>query len=307
MCYSAQVHAEYSKFRRETGAGMDLDSYLRIYWWQEEHDHRRPKVLRAAERDILANGPRELADEIRHWDAWEIDQLTQRIFDQRQRVAEGERALARKQTKKALEDVRIGTKNYKAARRRLETLKGKVSELDSRIFPGVYCPVLVSEGGRLVVKLMRYQCRPAGKPASYDRRYPGTYNARRDNLEGYWEGLFGRNHAVMVADRFYEHVEVDGENRVLEFSPRTGEPMFVACLWSNWTDPRGKDPDLLSFAAITDEPEPEVAAAGHDRTIINIRPEHVDAWLNPDPNNLEVLYRIFDDRQHPYYEHRIAA
>ncbi len=56
--------------------------------------------------------------------------------------------------------------------------------------------------------------------------------------------------------------------------------MLVACLWSHWTDPPGKEPDLLSSAAITDDPEPEVAAAGHDRTIINIKPEHVDAWLN---------------------------
>jgi len=48
-----------------------------------------------------------------------------------------------------------------------------------------------------------------------------------------------------------------------------------------------------------------VAAAGHDRTVINIRPEHVEAWLNPDPNNLAALYAIFDDKRHPYYEHQL--
>jgi|GEM_PF-1639465 len=50
-----------------------------------------------------------------------------------------------------------------------------------------------------------------------------------------------------------------------------------------------------------------VAAAGHDRTIINIKPEHIDAWLNPRPGELATLYAIFDDKQHPFYEHRIAA
>lgn len=40
---------------------------------------------------------------------------------------------------------------------------------------------------------------------------------------------------------------------------------------------------------------------------INIKPEHIDAWLNPDPVNLQGLYAIFDDRQHPYYEHRETA
>ena len=69
-------------------------------------------------------------------------------------------------------------------------------------------------------------------------------------------------------------------------------------------DPAGKEPDLLSFAAITDDPEPEVAAAGHDRTIINIKPEHVDAWLNPERTNLAAQYAILDDRARPYYEHR---
>ena len=307
MCYSAQVQAEYSKFRRETGADMDLDSYIRIFWWQEGKDPRREKVPRAAERDILEHGPAELAEMIRRWDAWETDKLTQEVFTQRRRVADAERALQAKETKKARDDVRIGTNKVAAAQRRLDVLKGKPSDQDRRVYPGVYCPVLVSEGGRRLVKLMRYQCRPAGKPALYDRKFPGTYNARRDNLEGFWGGLFGQNHGIMIADRFYEHVEVDGENKILEFVPRTGEPMLVACLWSRWTDPTGKEPELLSFAAVTDDPEPEVAAAGHDRTIINIKPEHLDAWLNPAPSNLEALYAIFDDKQRPYYEHRVAA
>ena len=112
----------------------------------------------------------------------------------------------------------------------------------------------------------------------------------------------------MMVETFYENVEGDdGTNRILQFTPRTREPMYVACLWSRWIDPKGIEPELMSFAAITDDPEPEVAAAGHDRTIINIKPEHIDAWLNPDPVNLQGLYAIFDDRQHPYYEHQLAA
>ena len=78
--------------------------------------------------------------------------------------------------------------------------------------------------------------------------------------------------------------------------------MYVPCLWSKWTDAAGKEPDLYSFAAITDEPESEVAAEGHDRTVINIKREHVDAWLKPDPNNLDAMFTIFDDKRHPYYE-----
>jgi putative SOS response-associated peptidase YedK len=49
-----------------------------------------------------------------------------------------------------------------------------------------------------------------------------------------------------------------------------------------------------------------VAAAGHDRTIINIKPEHVDAWLNP-RGDVAAMQAIFDDKRHPFYEHRLAA
>jgi putative SOS response-associated peptidase YedK len=64
---------------------------------------------------------------------------------------------------------------------------------------------------------------------------------------------------------------------------------------------------LLSFAAITDEPPSEVAAAGHDRCIIPIKLRHIDAWLAPEAGNLAAQYAILDDRERPYYEHRLAA
>ena len=95
------------------------------------------------------------------------------------------------------------------------------------------------------------------------------------------------------------------ENVVLEFKPRPTQDMLIACLWSRWTAPG--EPALLSFAAITDEPPPEVAASGHDRCIIPIRPEDIDVWLNPDPANLASQYSILDHRERPYYEHRMAA
>jgi putative SOS response-associated peptidase YedK len=81
--------------------------------------------------------------------------------------------------------------------------------------------------------------------------------------------------------------------------------MLVACLWSRWTAPG--EPDLLSFAAITDEPPQEVAAAGHDRCIVPIKPENVEAWLHPDASNRDALHAILDNKERPYYEHRLAA
>lgn len=118
--------------------------------------------------------------------------------------------------------------------------------------------------------------------------------------------MFGTSHGVMVANAFYENVSRPEGNVVLEFRPRPAQDMLVACLWSRWVSPDGQE-ELLSFAAITDEPPPEVAAAGHDRCIIPIKPPHLDAWLQPQASSLAALYAILDDRERPYYEHRLAA
>ena len=154
---------------------------------------------------------------------------------------------------------------------------------------------------------MRYQCRLPGRTETMEKQKPGTYNARRENLDKAWRKLFGFHPGLMVVTRFYENVERAGENVALEFSPQPSQDMLVACLWSYSKDSDG-GADLFSFAAIiTDEPPPEVVAAGHDRCIVPIKPEPVDAWLAPEPHNLAAQYAILDDRERPYYEHRRAA
>ena len=80
--------------------------------------------------------------------------------------------------------------------------------------------------------------------------------------------------------------------------------MIVACPWSHWQE---GDESLLSFAAVTDDPPAEIAAAGHDRCIIPIKAQNVDAWLSPQTADLRAQYAILDDRERPYYEHRLAA
>jgi hypothetical protein len=75
---------------------------------------------------------------------------------------------------------------------------------------------------------------------------------------------------------------------------------------------RQSDPeerDLLSFAAIAGSPTSpaEVAAAGYDRCIIPIRPENVEASLNPQPGDLASLYAVLDDRERLHCEYRLAA
>jgi hypothetical protein len=41
--------------------------------------------------------------------------------------------------------------------------------------------------------------------------------------------------------------------------------------------------------------------------IINLKPEHLDAWLLPAGRSLDDLQKILADRQMPNYEHEVMA
>ncbi|MDQ3524725.1 MAG: SOS response-associated peptidase [Chloroflexota bacterium] len=318
MCYSAQVWEDYRKYVRSFDAAISIREFVRLYVQRKEGAKVKiPKGMDAAFTDPKSTDEQQILSLIQEFDSAQATKLEQDLFKQKKRLADAERTLQTKPTKKAAEDQRIATTKIEWSLGKLADLRRtEVRGRDSRIFPGHYAPVMVMENGQRVIKPMRYQCRPKGKPPKNDILYPGTYNARRDSLKKYWKGLYGYSHGIVVVNAFYENVsrhamegrelapgEVE-ENVILEFKP-TPTDMLVACLWSHW---EGKDePDLLSFAAITDEPPAEVAAAGHDRCIIPIKPENIEAWLNPDPADLSALYAILDDRERPFYEHRMAA
>jgi hypothetical protein len=57
----------------------------------------------------------------------------------------------------------------------------------------------------------------------------------------------------------------------------------------------------------TDDPTPEVAATGHQRTIITIQEKYLSEWLSPNALGRERLEHILSDKELPYYVHQIAA
>ncbi|MEN1925097.1 hypothetical protein [Luteimonas qiangzhengi] len=85
----------------------------------------------------------------------------------RARLADAKRKFATKPTKTAEKDAEIAPRKMEQLKGQLATLKRKEDRpSDHRIFPGMYAPVMVWEESKRVIKPMRYQCRPAGKPAS---------------------------------------------------------------------------------------------------------------------------------------------
>ena len=318
MCYSAMIQSDYTKYVRQYGATMSLEDFVKNVWSAPDRakKRRRPKAMEDWFRTLADPKAQEIWHGILRQRAERETELQQELFKQKKRQADAERALQTKVTKKAQEDLRISTDKISKLKLDLDDLqRTEPKDRDARFYPGNYAPVIVMEGGRMVIKPMRYRCRLPGWTAEVERKYDTTYNARRDKMETSWQALFGHRHAVIVVSTFYENVErhkmehrelAEGEksdNVVLEFRPKPEQDMVIACLWNESPD---GDEALLSFAAITDEPAPEVAAAGHDRTIIQIKPENMDAWLTPEGRSVEELQAILDDRPETYYEHQVS-
>jgi putative SOS response-associated peptidase YedK len=296
------------KYIRETGAEMDIDQFREIFGARLiDSSIRIPRAIERWFDEPQTDAERYIKTLIDQYREAETAKLEREVFVQRKRLADAERTLAAKTTKAAAESKRIATDKVEKSLTRLERLKAtKPHPAEARIFPFHFAPIVMQDGGRRVVRLARYHLRKPGEPAFIDKRLPGLYNARRDSLSRYWREQFGATHAVMMAESFFENVEREGRNQVLHFVPRPADTMLVACLYANWQDPKGGQ-SLLTFAAITDEPPPEVAAAGHDRMIVNVKPKNLDVWLASAGHTHEELQEILADRQAPYYEHEVMA
>lgn len=323
MCYSAQILADFTKYRR-FGGELDLKAFVEMAGWTRQKGtwiKGVPKAMRNAfvESTVPEEQEAREASLVAYREA--AASLEQEIAEQSERLARAQIVLAGpKPTKKAETDRRVATNKIGAARARLAQVTDHAAgEGYARIWPGGVTPVLIRDpatGERLVVP-MRYRCRLPGWDDAKEREKPGTYNARMDSLATVWRKLWGYNHGVMVARRFFESVSLyrlqhrelaPGERDVpveIEFRPEPEQDMLLACLW-RYVEPEGDEPGFYSVAAITRLPPPEVAAAGHDRCVIPIKPEYLDAWLDPQPGRLADMMAILEDPIDAYYEHQVV-
>jgi hypothetical protein len=181
MCYSAEVYAAYDKYVVLFGARMSIKEFYELFYRRGHDPEAKIKVPKAMELAFAApktDEERAVTELIDDFNAREATRIEQELFALRKRLADAERALATKTTKAATDSKRIATDKISKAMTKLSDLQRTVLKpRDSRIFPGVYAPVMAMDAGELVVMPMRYQCRPTGKPAFYDTKYPGTYNA----------------------------------------------------------------------------------------------------------------------------------
>ncbi|QNK01501.1 SOS response-associated peptidase family protein [Dyella telluris] len=322
MCYSAEVWEDFRLYER-MGGTLDIHAFAKML------EARRFtgdlfKVVPKAMREPFEHPRNEGEEAVRQamLEAYRSATLVieEELAAQTERLVKAEAVLASpKPTKKAETDKRVATNKIAAARERLEEVQSQAkSDGYGRLWPGQFAPLLIRDpatGARMIVPA-RYRCRLPGWTKADELEKPGTYNARKDKLHSVWKKLFGYNHGVIVARRFYESVSlhrlqhrelVPGERDIaveVRFEPEPKQEMLLACLWRH-VEPAEGEEGFYSFAVITRDPPPEVQDAGHDRCIIALKPEHVDAWLAPDPGHLSAMFAILDDPIDAFYEHAV--
>lgn len=190
MCYSAQVWQAYNDCVRRFGAHLSIREFGDYY--ADRLKGARIKTAKAMDNDFLRADTDETREMAAYTHAWSTQQTTEpehQPSEQRRHLVDAEYSLRCKAIQKAGKDVRIAPNKVDCAKSKLVGLKRtSAEERASSIFPLVYALVIIVENGQRVIKRMRYQCRHAGKPGFYDRKYSATYDTRCDNLERFSKG-----------------------------------------------------------------------------------------------------------------------
>ena len=97
-----------------------------------------------------------------------------------------------------------------------------------------------------------------------------------------------KNHRVVIPmDGFYEWDRSGTKKQPYYFYPSTEKMLCVAGLWSSWDDPTSGD-TRSTVAMLTTEANSDMGGI-HDRMPCLLRPEELDAWLDPKSDALVEL------------------
>lgn len=317
VCYSAIIKQQIKKLGFQYEARIDYESIYDIV--HRRMSDPRIKITKGFEEEFSNpenSEEKEIRQLILRYRELQMKDLEQELAKQEERLRLAEHALRIKETKKFLEERRIATNHIERIHQKIKGLRREnLIPTDFRVFPMTFAPIIVKENDRNVIKLARYHCRPADKPASVDVKYNGLYNARRDNLgNAFWRDLYLHKHAFFVVESFYENVDASmykpnpgppNKNRVVQFNALDNADLLIAALYDKWGET--KEDRFYSFAALTHEPTPEISLTGHDRLIVALQERNLDVWLSPERYGPRAIEKVLDDPATHIYEHVIAG
>ena len=168
------------------------------------------------------------------------------------------------------------------------------------VFPTYPGPIILRshQTNRSAIGMARFGFLPSwAKEENFGRH---TYNARAETVDekpSYRAAWKNRHYALALADQFYEPCYETGKAVRTGIKQVNGEPMAIASIWDTWTEPDTGEL-IVSFSMLTinanDHPvmqrfhKPEE----EKRTVIPLRPELFDAWLDATPQSASQLLSI---------------
>jgi len=311
MCYSARLRAEYDDLVKNYGCKLSLREFAELVRQREkEYDESFRCSIKIPDEmlaGVIAQGgstAKEIELVQRRWKVAERRMLEQAINDAGAEFLEAEEKVKAKATK-------TNQKSFEVKQRKLQKAKAALENASKppgdsyRIYPFYWAPIIVEENGSRLIVPARYRILPrtgVEVPNNYN-----VFNSRRDSLQSArnWKPLFGKQHAIFPFQNFFEWVEREGKSVELKFNPDGHTGMHAASLYEIY-----QHPDLgqiRSFSMVTDEPPPEVAAAGHDRCPVFLSYDKIDQWLKPEGQTLQQLDELLDHKERCYYSHALAA
>ncbi len=159
------------------------------------------------------------------------------------------------------------------------------------IAPTQMAPVIVADGGEVVLKPMRWGLVPFW--AKDDSIGDRMINARAETLKEKpaFRTPFKRRRCLVVADSFYEWRKLAGSKlkQPMRILLKDEQPFAFAGLWDTWTASDGSE--VETFTIITGEPN-EVVAPIHNRMAVILPTEHHQQWLDSKFQDTEALSRL---------------
>jgi hypothetical protein len=90
---------------------------------------------------------------------------------------------------------------------------------------------------------------------------------------------------------------------IIEFKPEVSDDLLVPVIFSEQMFPNGEVD--RGFAIVTDDPLPEISAAGHDRSPVFLEPSAIQEWLHFQGKSSRQLDGLLTKKQNVIFKFRL--
>jgi len=175
-----------------------------------------------------------------------------------------------------------------------------------RVVPRRPAPVIVRPSSGRVLKEMifglvpSWSSTPTVKFATHNARLMSPDKKTGREVPIYekptWREAFRRRHCLVPMTGFIEPIyEGELKGNMVVFRPKEQDVFAAAGIWEEWTS-KTTGEAMSTFTILTDDPVPDVARLGHDRTPVFLSEGEFDHWLLADSDQPQEMLNFLRSR-----------